>query len=147
MVWTAGPFMNPDFYRKVIFPRYRELWRPLREAGKKVLYCSDGDFSMFLDDVADAGADGFIFEPVVPLEEVCRRFGGTHVIVGSKVDCRTLTFGDKDDVRREVDETLSVARECPGYIFAVGNHIPENCKIENLVFLFDYLMSRWGRDV
>ena len=26
MVWTQGPFMQPDFYRTYIFPRYRELW-------------------------------------------------------------------------------------------------------------------------
>ncbi len=25
-VWTAGPFMHPDEYRKVTIPRYAELW-------------------------------------------------------------------------------------------------------------------------
>jgi hypothetical protein len=33
-VWTAGPFMSPDFYRQVIIPRYAELWKPLHAAGK-----------------------------------------------------------------------------------------------------------------
>jgi hypothetical protein len=70
MVWTAGPFMHPDFYRRVIFPRYRELWKPLHAAGKKVLYCSDGNFTQFIDDVAAAGADGFIFEPLTSLDAI-----------------------------------------------------------------------------
>ena len=145
MVWSEGPFMHPDVYRKVIFPRYRQLWAVLRSAGKKVLYCSDGDFTMFIDDLADAGADGFIFEPLTDLDTVVQRYGRTHVIVGSKVDCRTLTFGTHDDIRREIDATLPLAMECPGFIFAVGNHIPSNVPVDNALFYFDYLSSHWDR--
>ena len=145
MVWTAGPFMNPDFYRKAIFPRYRELWEVLKNAGKKVLYCCDGDYSMFLDDVARAGADGFIFEPLVPLEMVVEKYGTTHAVVGSKVDCRTLTFGKPEEIKKEIDATLKLAFGCPGFIFAVGNHIPSNVPVENCLFYFDYLSKRWKR--
>ena len=145
MVWTEGPFMHPDVYRRTIFPRYAALWAVLRRAGKKVLFCSDGDLSAFLDDLAAAGADGFIFEPVVPLERVVSRYGRTHVIVGSKVDCRTLTFGTPAAIRAEIDATLPLARRCPGFIFAVGNHIPANVPIENARFYFDYLRDRWSR--
>ena len=145
MVWAEGPFMHPDFYRRAIFPRYAELWRVVREAGKKLLFCSDGDFTMFLDDLAEAGADGFIFEPLVPLEAVVERFGDTHVIAGSKVDCRTLTFGDRDAIRAEVDARLQVAGDCPGFIFAVGNHIPSNVPVEKALFYFDHLRSVWAR--
>ena len=145
MVWSQGAFLHPDFYRRAIFPRYAELWRPLREAGKKVLFCSDGNFIEFLDDVAAAGADGFIFEPMVPLEEVVRRYGRTHVVVGSKVDCRTMTFGTKEAVRAEIDSTLELACGCPGFIFAVGNHIPANVPVEIALFYFDYLRKHWTR--
>ena len=145
MVWTAGPFIHPDFYRSAIFPHYKELWRVWKDAGKRVLYCSDGDFTMFLDDIAEAGADGFIFEPVVDFDRVVRDFGGTHVIVGSKVDARTLTFGTPDDIRREVDATLDVAGGLPGFMFAVGNHIPSNVPVENAQFYFDYLRDNWSR--
>ena len=62
-VWTGGAFMNPEIYRKVIIPRYAELWKPIHKAGKKLLFCSDGNFMQFAPDVAEAGADGFIFEP------------------------------------------------------------------------------------
>jgi hypothetical protein len=145
MVWSAGPFMDPAFYRRAVFPRYRELWAGLKAAGKKVLYCSDGDWSMFLDDVAAAGADGLIFEPVVPLDEVVARFGRTHVIVGSKVDARTLTFGTKEEIASEVDATIELARDCPGFVFAVGNHIPANVPVENALFYFEHLRGHWAR--
>lgn len=145
MVWTEGPFMDPAFYRRVIFPRYQELWTPLKRAGKKVLFCSDGDFTMFLDDIVAAGADGLIFEPMTRLEDAVSRYGKTHCIVSSKVDCRTLTFGTRDEIRAEIDATLELARGCPGFMFAVGNHIPSNVPVENALFFFEYLSKRWAR--
>jgi len=145
MVWSEGPFMHPEFYRAAIFPRYRALWDVLHRKGKRVLYCSDGDFTMFLRDLADAGADGFIFEPLVDLEAVVGDFGGTHVIVGSKVDCRTLTFGTPEGIQAQVDATLELCADCPGFVFAVGNHVPSNVPVENALFYFDYLSSHWHR--
>ncbi len=100
---------------------------------------------MFLDDVARAGADGFIFEPLVPLEMVVEKYGTTHAVVGSKVDCRTLTFGKPEEIKKEIDATLKLAFGCPGFIFAVGNHIPSNVPVENCLFYFDYLSKRWKR--
>lgn len=144
-VWSEGSFMAPDFYRRVVIPRYAELWKPLRNAGKKVLFCSDGNWIEFLDDIALAGADGFIFEPMMPLEPVVDRYGKTHVIVSSKVDCRTLTFSSKADIAAEVDASLALARRCRGFMFAVGNHIPSNVPVENALFYFHYLRSRWQR--
>lgn len=145
MVWSQGPFMHPDFYRSAIFPRYKKLWEPLREAGKIVLFCADATFTEFLPDLAAAGADGFIFEPMTSLEAVVEAFGKTHVIVSSKVDCRTLTFGTKPQIAAEVDASLALAAKCPGFIFAVGNHIPSNVPVENAQFYFDYLQRRWQR--
>jgi hypothetical protein len=136
MVWTAGPFMRPELYRRYVFPRYRELWRILRDAGKRVLFTSDGTFDMFLDDVAEAGADGFCFEPSNDLAMMARKFGKTHVLMGG-MDCRTLTFGTKDDIERELRRALEVTRECPGFVLAVGNHIPANVPLENLVYYFE----------
>ncbi|MDP7133479.1 MAG: hypothetical protein QF437_23495, partial [Planctomycetota bacterium] len=49
MVWSEGAFMHPDFYRRVIFPRYAELWSVLKDSGKKILYCSDADWIEFVD--------------------------------------------------------------------------------------------------
>ena len=145
MVWSQGPFLRPDFYRSAIFPRYRELWAILKAAGKKVLFCSDANWTMFLDDIADAGADGFIFEPMVSLDAVVERFGQSHCIIGSKVDCRTMTYGTQDEIRAEIDATMRLAHECPGFMCAIGNHLPSNVPVENAMFYFDYLKKHWGR--
>jgi uroporphyrinogen-III decarboxylase len=76
---------------------------------------------------------------------VVRDFGGSRVIVGSKVDARTLTFGTPDDIRREVDATLDAAGDLPGFMFAVGNHIPSNVPVANALAYFDYMQANWSR--
>jgi uroporphyrinogen-III decarboxylase len=128
LVWTSGAPFAPAWYREYIFPRYRRLWAPLREAGAKVLFCSDGDFTAFIEDIAEAGADGFIFEPYTDLEAIVKRYGQDKVIIGN-VDTRILTFGKPDAIRTEVKRCADLGRDCPGYFFAVGNHIPYNVPI------------------
>ena len=139
IVWTSGPFMRPDFYREALIPIYRELWKPLIAAGKKILFCSDGTVDMFMEDIAACGADGFIFEPSNDFEKLVKTFGGSHALVGSAVDCRTMTFGTWEQVKAEIDKTMEIARGVPGFMFAVGNHIPANVTDEMCTQYMDYL--------
>ena len=145
MVWTEGPFISPKFYRSAIFPLYKRMWAPLKKAGKKVLFCADGTFDMFMEDLAACGADGFIFEPTNNLDYVVERFGQTHCIVGSKVDCRTMTFGTWEQVKAEMDATFKLAKRCPGFMWAVGNHIPANVSDEMCAKYIAYLKANWKR--
>jgi hypothetical protein len=130
MVWTAGGIFSPAFYRRYVFANYKRYWDCLKDAGKKVLFCSDGNYTAYVDDLAAAGAEGFIFEPATDLEGICRKYGRTHVIIGN-ADCRILTFGGREDIRGEVRRCLDAGRDCPGYFFAVGNHIAPNVPVEN----------------
>ena len=136
IVWSDGPFIRPEWYRKELFPHYKELWKIVKDAGKKVLYCSDGNFTQFVDDIAEAGADGFIFEPTTDLDYLVKNYGQTHVIIGN-ADCRVMTFGSAEDTRAEVKRVMEKGRNCPGYFFAVGNHIPPNTPLENVEACLD----------
>jgi hypothetical protein len=144
-VWAGGPFMQPAIYRQMIIPRYAELWKPIHAAGKKVLFCSDGDFTAFAGDLADAGADGFVFEPFVDFKFMADSFGQTKCLVGSLVDCRDLTFHNWDKVRSDVDRTLALLSGCKGAILAVGNHLPPNIPESMLDRYFGYLLPQLSR--
>ncbi len=145
MVWTQGPFMRPEFYRAEVFPRYKALWDVMHKAGKKVIYTSDGDYLMFVDDLVEAGVDVLCFEPMTAMEPVVAKYGQTHGIISSKVDARTLTFGSKAQIAAEVDATVALAPQCRGLMVAVGNHIPSNVPVESAVYYMDYLRERWAR--
>jgi len=128
MVWASGTVFSPDWMRRYVFPRFERMWTPLREAGIKVLFCSDGNFTEYVDDVANAGAEGFIFEPLTSLEYVTEKYGQTHVIVGN-ADCRVLMTDDAEAIRAEVKRCMDLGKPCPGYFIAVGNHIPFNVPV------------------
>jgi uroporphyrinogen-III decarboxylase len=53
------------------------------------------------------------------------------------MDCRTLTFGTKEDIERELRQALEATEECPGFMLAVGNHLPANIPLENAVHYFE----------
>jgi hypothetical protein len=133
IVWSAGPFMKPAWYRKYIFPHYKRYFAPLLDSGKRIMFCSDGNFTQFVDDIAAAGAHGFVFEPLTDLAYVAGKYGQTHVIVGN-VDTRALLMGPKEAIRAEVERCMSIGRDCPGFFLAVGNHIPANTPVENCLY-------------
>lgn len=144
MVWSQGAIFRPDWYRKHIFPRYRRLWSILHDAGIPVLFCSDGNFTEFVDDLAEAGADGFIFEPLTSLECIVEKYGQSKVIIGN-ADTRILTFGTRDDIRREVKRCLDLGRGCPGFFMAVGNHMPPNIPLDNALYYLECMREMSAR--
>ena len=144
-VWSSGPFMHPDIYRSVLIARYAELWKPLHQAGMKVIFCSDGTYTDFAEDIVAAGADGLVFEPSNDFGLMAERFGDSTCLIGSCTDCRDMAFRPWETVRDSVDRTLALARKCKGLILAVGNHIPANVSDEMCDRYMEYLRSRWQR--
>ena len=133
IVWSSGPIFRPAWYRKYVFPNYHRYLAPLLDAGKKVLFCSDGDYTQFVGDIAQAGFTGFVLEPLTDLQVLVEQYGQTHAIIGN-VDTRTLLFGDRAEIRAEVERCIHLGKNCPGYFMAVGNHIPPNTPVENALY-------------
>ena len=130
IVWGNGPFVSPEFYRTYVFPNYKKMFAPLIEAGKKVLYTSDGNFSMFVDDIAACGVNGFVMEPVTDMAYIAQKYGKTHVFVGN-ADTGILLSGNPAAIENEVKRCMDIGKSCPGFVMAVGNHIPPNTPVEN----------------
>lgn len=133
IVWTEGAFVNPEWYRRFVFPNYRKLISPLIEAGKKILFTSDGTYTEFIDDIAGCGFNGFVMEPTTDMALIAERYGKDHVFVGN-ADTRVLLMGTKDDIRAEVKRCMDIGKKHPGFIMAVGNHIPPNTPVENALW-------------
>jgi len=133
IVWTSGPFTRPDWYRQYVFENYKKFFTPLIDAGKKIMYTSDGTYTMFIDDIVQAGADGFVLEPTTDMAYVAEKYGNTHIFVGN-ADTRILLDGTKEQIRAEVARCMAIGKDCPGFFMAVGNHIPPNKPVENAVY-------------
>jgi len=136
MVWANGPFMPLEWYRTFVIPQLKKYFTVLHEAGKRILFICDGNFTSLVDDVAAAGADGFVMEPSTDLAYVAERYGKTHVMVGN-VDTRVLLSCNREKIEAEVRRCVETAGHCPGFIMAVGNHIPPNTPVEGAMMYYD----------
>ena len=133
IVWTSGAFLPPEWYRKYIFPNYRRLFAPLIEAGKKIIYTSDGDYTCFVDDIAACGVNAFVMEPMTDMGYIAEKYGKTHAFIGN-ADTRILLSGTKEDIYSEVKRCMDIGKRCPGFFMAVGNHIPANTPVDNALY-------------
>lgn len=130
IVWGNGPFLAPEFYRQYVFPNYKKMFQPLKDAGKKILYTSDGNYTAFIDDIAGCGVNGFVMEPCTDMAQIAEKYGKTHVFVGN-ADTSILLSGNREAIENEVRRCMEIGKNCPGFVMAVGNHIPANTPVEN----------------
>ena len=133
IVWTSGAVFPPAWYRQYVFPAYRRCWRPILDAGKRLVFTSDGNYTEFFDDLVACGAHAFVMEPCSDMEAFAKKYGRTHGFIGN-VDCRILLSGTRKEIRAEVERCMRIGKECPGFFLAVGNHIPANTPIENCLY-------------
>ncbi|MFP4442694.1 MAG: uroporphyrinogen decarboxylase family protein [Spirochaetia bacterium] len=130
MVWTSGPFFDPAWYRSSIFPHTGKHIRMLKDAGKTVIFTCDGTYTEFIDDIADWGVDSMVMEPTTDMSAVAKRHGSRVGFVGG-VDTRVLLSGSPDEIDGAVKQAMEIGKEYPGFIIAVGNHIPQNTPVES----------------
>ena len=140
---TEGPMLSPKWLRRYVFPWYKKLWHILKSKGIKVLFCSDGNITQIVDDIAEAGADGFIMEPSCNLKLIAEKYGDDKILMGN-VDLKALTFGDEIAVRDEVMRCLNTAGCFPGYFINVTGSIPDNVPLRNLEYYFK-IFNKYGR--
>lgn len=142
--WTSGPVLAPDWYRKYVFPHYKKFWQPSIDAGKRVVFTSDGTYTEFFDDIVEAGAHALVMEPTSDMALFAEKYGKTHGFIGN-ADTRILLSGTREEIRAEVERCVNIGRDCPGFIMAVGNHIPPNTPVENALYyneVFEELRDR-----
>jgi hypothetical protein len=133
MVWSSGAIFSPKWYRQYVFPNIKRYFDPLRQVGKKIMFTSDGNYTEFIDDLAMCGVNGFILEPMTDMKYIAEKYGQTHVFIGN-ADTRILLDGSRSDIRAEVERCMTIGKNCPGFFMAVGNHIPANTPVENVLY-------------
>jgi len=135
IVWTQGPFIHPEWYRRYVFPNYKKLFAPLRDAKKIIVFTSDGNFTEFIDDLAPL-VNVFVLEPTTDMNYIADQYGKTHGFIGN-ADTRILLSGTKDDIKAEVKRCMDIGKKYPGFFMAVGNHIPDNTPLDNVLYYND----------
>jgi len=132
---NSGTVASPEWYKKYIFPEYERIFKPVKDAGKSVILISDGNISTLAPELAEI-VDGFIFESSTPSDFMFKRFGKDKCLIGG-IDVRPLTFGNENDVRKEVKSAIERGKDCPGYVIACSDTIPANVPLKNVYAYFE----------
>ena len=139
---SHGPIMPPWWMKKYIFPRYREFWKIVRDAGKVVIFMSDGRIDAYVDEIISCGAQGIITEPYTNFRTIASKY--PNIFLAGEGDCRVLLRNNPVEIEAMVRRMVETAKIAGGYAFCIGNHIPWNTPPQAVKLYLD-LCAELGR--
>jgi hypothetical protein len=128
IVNTRGPVCSPAWMHKHIFPRYEEFFGILRDAGKEVIFISDGCLDAFIPDLFALGIRGVLCEPYTNLRAVAEAH--PTAFIAGEGDTRVLARNDADEITAMVRRMRETADRSGGYFFRIGNEFTWNTPVD-----------------
>jgi uroporphyrinogen decarboxylase len=139
----TGPLFRPDFYRRVVKPRQKQLVQYIRSRSKaKIWYHTCGACMCYLPDLIDNGID--IINPVqisaknMSPPELKSQFGKQLVFWGGAIDAQhVLPSASPEVIREHVRRNLEIWKPGGGYVFNNVHNIQADVPPENVVALYE----------
>ncbi|OGJ93695.1 MAG: methylcobamide--CoM methyltransferase [Candidatus Raymondbacteria bacterium RifOxyC12_full_50_8] len=131
----AGPMMDPDCFRELYLPLYKEVIGHAHRKGMHFLLHSCGDNTLLMDMLIEAGLDVFH-----PIQKGCMDEKATNEKFGAKmsflagVDVQhLLPEGSVEEVRKGVRDLIDALwKPEGGLLLAAGNGIMPDTPLENI---------------
>jgi uroporphyrinogen decarboxylase len=138
-----GPLFRPEFYRRVVKPRHKQLVQYIRSRTKaKIWYHTCGGCAEFIPDLIDNGID--VLNPVqigasgMEPSLLKARFGDRLAFWGGAIDAQhVLPFAAAASVREHVRRNLETWKPGGGYVFNNVHNIQAGVPAENIVAFYD----------
>ncbi len=143
----SGPFMAPEIYRKIFYPRHKKLCDYVHSNSSMHTFLhSCGSISGVLPHLIDAGFE--IINPVQTNVEhmdpkyLKREFGKDVTFWGGGADTRyTLNNKGVDAVKAHVRENIEILNKDGGFVFNAIHNIMPDVPPENIVAMFDVALE------
>ncbi len=138
-----GPLFRPEFYRRVVKPRHKQLVQYIRSrTAAKIWYHTCGACVEYIPDLLDNGID--ILNPVqisatgMEIAGLKARFGNCLSFWGGAIDAQhVLPRATPEVVRENVKRNLELWKPGGGYVFNNVHNIQAGVPAENVVALYD----------
>lgn len=139
VAYKNGLMVSPALLRDHFFPRFAKVIAPLKAAGIKAIWHSDGNIMPVLDEAVACGLDGI--NPLDPSAGMdlgaIRRKYPRLILVGNVGVDHVLRFGTPEAVRRDVRRCLEQAGPT-GHLLQCGDgQVMPDCPLENVLAYFD----------
>ena len=133
LVMSTGPVFPPAFYERHIFPHYDRILEPVRRAGKKLIFVTDGNCDVFLERLLGFPIDGLMYEnPATPFRRVLDTWGKAGRGFVGGIDTSLLTNASSEAVYRHTKDVIAAGRKYPGFIVASCGGLHGNIPMANL---------------
>ena len=138
-----GPLFRPDFYRRVVKPRHKQLVEYIRSRTEaKIWYHTCGSCTEYIPDLLDNGIH--VLNPVqisatgMDPADLKARFGDRLVFWGGAIDAQHVLPRDSPEtVREHVRRNLRIWKPGGGYVFNNVHNIQAGVPAENVVAMYD----------
>jgi len=149
VAYNTGLMVSPALLHEHFFPRFRRVIEPLKHAGIKVIWHSDGDISSVLHEAIAIGIDGInpidSGAPGMDIAAIKQAYGQKLILVGNVGCNHVLRFGTPEEVRADVRRCISAASVGGGHLLQCGDgQIMPDCPLENVIAYMDEA-HRFGR--
>jgi uroporphyrinogen decarboxylase len=136
---SSRGFLRLNHFREYYLPHLNELVDYVDSLGVPVLLHCCGHFKDYIPDLAHTKISS-----VHPLQRTAgmdlrwfkETYGHRFAIIGNIDSSRTLPFGTKEDVAREVKEAIDIAAPGGGYVLASDHSLHDGISVENILELF-----------
>lgn len=144
-----GPMVRPSFYKKHVKPRQKRLFDLVhKKSDAKVFLHSCGASAQFIPDFIEIGVD--ILNPVqvsakgMNTKKLKEEYGKDITFWGGGINSqKILPFGDKKEVRKEVNRRIHDLSSGGGFVFSAVHNIQNFVPPENIVEMFKTLKENW----
>jgi len=130
---NRGPIMGPRLFRRFIAPALRRQAEAIHARGGVFVKHTDGNTWAILDDMIDAGIDGWHgIQPSIgmDLRTLKARYGDDLCFFGG-VNCETLVAGSPEEAAAEVRYAIRHAAPGGGFVLTCGNVLQPGTRLEN----------------
>ncbi len=139
----TGPLFKPDFYRKIVKPRQKQIPQYIRSrTDAKIWYHTCGACAEYIPDLLDNGIDALnpvqIGIPGMDPAELKSQFGDRLTFWGGAIDAQhTLPTATPEKVREEVRGNLEIFKPSGGYVFNNVHNLQADIPPENIVAMYE----------
>lgn len=144
---TRAPFLSPDLFREILFPYLKEEVRAIKNfRDVPVLFHSDGNINLLLDDLVRLRIDG-----IHPLEKhagvdivaVKKKYGDYICLMGNVDTSYTLPHGTPQEVEEEVKKLIEAVAPGGGFILRASNLLTSDIPQVNVLAMY-YAAEKYG---
>ena len=142
-----GPMLSPRLYKELIFPAHKTIYDYVhKNSDISVFLHSCGGIYELIPYLIEGGVD--IINPVqtsakgMDPKRLKEEFGDRLTFWGGGCDTQSvLPYGKPDDIKRHVKERIEIFSRDGGFVFTQVHNIQANVPIENIMALFEAVMS------